>query len=126
MPLPSNEAFVVLDVVDRAISLVITDVRHQKMDDVVFTDGEADIDLVPISSATARTENELAAEDGLGRGSSRVADREPETLGEKFHAACLVNEVERTEFEGELLVRRQGMARQEYHRQVHAKFAQSG
>ena len=44
-PLPGNETFVVLDVVDRAASLIIADVRRQKMDDVVFTDGEADIDL---------------------------------------------------------------------------------
>ena len=64
-PLPGNEAFVVLDFVDRAVSLIITDVRRQKMDDVVFTDGETDIDPVPTSSARAWTENELAADDGL-------------------------------------------------------------
>ena len=45
--------------------MVATDIRRQKMDDVVFTDSETYIDLVPISCASARTENELAADDGL-------------------------------------------------------------
>ena len=34
-----------------------------------------------------------------------------ETPGENLHAACLVDEVERTAFEGEFLVRRLSVAR---------------
>jgi hypothetical protein len=43
------------------------------MDDVVFTDGEADIGLFPIGSADRRHQNELAANDGLvGLGIGRL------------------------------------------------------
>ena len=65
-PLPGNEAFVVLKVVDRAVGLMATDVRRQKIDDVVFTDSKSDIDLVPKGSVYIRPEDELAAEDVLG------------------------------------------------------------
>src|ERR1700722_5403153 len=130
IPLSGYEAFVVLNIVDRPVSLIVADVRRQKKDDVVFTDGETDIDLVPISSVRARTENGFAADDGLhglGTGGGLACfGRGAEPTGENLYAACLVNEVERTAFKGELLVHRPGVARQKYHRQVHAKLAQSG
>src|SRR5260370_27643444 len=122
IPLPGNEAFVVLKVVDRAVGLIATDVRRQKIDDVVFTDGKSDIDLVPKGSVDIRPEDELAADDvlvGLAIG-GWPGGHESETPGENLHAACLVDEVERTAFEGELLVHRLGVARQKYHRQGHA------
>ena len=58
-PLPGNEAFVVLKVVDRAVGLIATDVRRQKMDDVVFTDGKSDIDLVRKGSVEFRLRTSL-------------------------------------------------------------------
>src|SRR5712671_1829468 len=98
------------------------------MDDVVFTDGESDIGLFPIGAVGGWAENELAADDGLvvlGIG-GRLAGfgHESETPGENLHAACLVDEVERTAFEGEFFVRRLEVARQEHYRQVHAALAQ--
>ena len=65
-PLPGNEAFVVLKVVDRAVRLIATDARRQKMDNVVFADGEANIALFPIGAVGGWAENERAADDGRG------------------------------------------------------------
>ena len=100
------------------------------MNDVVFTDGEADIDLFPIDSMAMRPENELTAYEGLvGLGIGGKLGKfghQPETLGQKLHAACFVDEVERTALESEFLVRHRGVARQEHHRQVHAAPAQFG
>ena len=70
IPFPGNEAFVILGAVDREVSFIIADVRHQKMNDIVFADGKSNIDLVPIGPMAGRPENELAADDGLpARGS---------------------------------------------------------
>jgi hypothetical protein len=130
IPWPSNEAFVVLKVVDRAIRPVAADARHQQMNDVVFADGEADIDPVPIGSMAMRPENKLTADDGLvGLGIDGMLGEfghQPETHGEKLHAACFVDEVERTTLKSELLVCQRGVARQEHHRQGHAAPAQFG
>ena len=98
------------------------------MDDVVFTDGETYIDLVPISCASAGLRTSLPqtmgfSASGLAAGLPDFG-HESETLGENLHAACLVDEVERTAIEGEFLVRRLSVARQEHHRQVHAALAQ--
>jgi len=49
----------------------------------------------------------------------------PEATGQSLDTPCLVDEVERTAFEGELLVRRLGVARQEYQRHIHAALPQS-
>ena len=49
-----------------------------------------------------------------------------EATGQNLHATCLVDEVERTAFEGEFLVYQRGVARQEHHRQGHAALAQFG
>ncbi len=73
--MPGNEAFVVLKVVDRTVGLIATDVRRQKLDNVVFTDGEANIALFPIGAVGGWAENERAADDGpVGLGISRRAD----------------------------------------------------
>ena len=130
LPGPGDETFVVLDVINLSISQVVTDVRHEKMDDAVFADGEADIHPVPIGPMDGMPEDELAADDGpvdLGIG-GRLAgfEGEPEATGQNLHAACLVYEVDRASLQGELLVRRLGMARQEHHRQGHAALAQLG
>jgi len=130
IPRPRNEAFIVLKVVDRAIRPVAADTRHQQMNDVVFAHGEADIDPVPIGSMAMRLENELTADDGLvGLGiGGRLGKfgHQPETHGEKLHAACFVDEVERAAFESELLVCQRGVTRQEHHWQGHAAPAQFG
>jgi len=44
VPVPCDEAFVVQTVVECAIGHVATGIRCQQMDDVVFADGEADIE----------------------------------------------------------------------------------
>jgi hypothetical protein len=60
-------------------------------------------------------ENERGAD--AGRGGLGIGGRlarfghESEAPGENLHAACLVDEVERTAFEGEFFVRRLGLAR---------------
>ena len=83
-------------------------------------------------------DNALAVHDGLGGlelaglgvgglgvgGGLAMFGHQPETLGQKLHAACLVDEVERTALESEFLVRQLGVARQEHHRQVNAVPAQ--
>ena len=48
----------------------------------------------------------------------------PEATSQSLDTPCLVDEVEHTAFEGELLVRRLGVARQEHHRDVHAALPQ--
>jgi hypothetical protein len=130
IPRPRNEAFVILQVIDRAVRPVATDVRHQQMNDVVFTDGEPDIDLVPIGSKIMWPENELTADDGLaGLGlGGRITKfgHPPETHGEKLNAACFVDEIKCTALESELLVRQRGVACQEHHRRVHAAPTQFG
>jgi hypothetical protein len=129
LPRPSNEAVVVLKVVDRAVQPIATDVRHQQMNDVVFGDGEADVELVPIGPMAVRPENKLTADDGrVGPGvcGSLLAKcgHQPKTHGQKLHAACFVDKAERTALESEFLVRQLDMARQEHHRQVHSAPAQ--
>jgi hypothetical protein len=58
---PSDEPFVSQPVVDRAIGYIATGVRRQQMDDFVFTDGEAYVHAIPISSTSLWFEDELAA-----------------------------------------------------------------
>jgi hypothetical protein len=49
---------------------------------------------------------------GLGTGGRlATSGHQPETLGQKLDAACLVDKVERTAFEGEFLVCRISVAR---------------
>ena len=55
-----RETFVVLNVVNLAISPVETGARHQKMDDIVFTGGQADIDIIPVGPMDGGPEGKLA------------------------------------------------------------------
>ena len=61
LPSPGDEAFVMQAVVERAIGHERADARHQQMDDFVFPEREADIDLVPVGAAGLRLQPELAA-----------------------------------------------------------------
>jgi hypothetical protein len=74
------------------------------LDDFIFTDGEADVYSVPICSAALRSEDELAARHqlvGLEIGGRLASFRhEPETAGQNLRPTCLVNEIDRTAFEG--------------------------
>jgi len=58
---PGRETFVVLNVVNLAIGPVETDVRRQKMDDIVFSGRQADIDIIPVGPMDGRRESKLAA-----------------------------------------------------------------
>ena len=52
-----------LKVVDGAICLIVTVVRSQQMEDIVFTRAEADIELFPVGSALVQPKQEIAADD---------------------------------------------------------------
>ena len=70
--MPGMEAFVVLDVVNRVVSLIITDIRRQKMDDVVFTDGETDIDLPQsLTISWAQMDDNASAHPANSHGAAR-------------------------------------------------------
>src|SRR5262245_10381893 len=93
---PRQEAFVVLNVVDGAIGLVLADIRGQQLDDVVFAGGEADIGLLPIGSPLGRLQQQIATGDavvGLGTG-GRLVGHESQTPDQDLHAARLVHEVD--------------------------------
>jgi hypothetical protein len=55
-PVSSDEAVVAQAVVDRAIGHKGPGLRRQQMDDVVFPEREADIDLVPVGAAAFHQE----------------------------------------------------------------------
>jgi hypothetical protein len=61
LPITGHEALVVLNVVNLAVGQVATEVRRQEMDDVLLTEGEADISIVPVGPTVRRAENELVA-----------------------------------------------------------------
>jgi hypothetical protein len=100
------------------------------MDDAVFTDGEADIDLVPIGAVDGWPEGDFAADDalvGTGIGGKLAGfGHAPETPDQNLRAAHLVDEIDRASGEGLPFVGDQGVARQENHRQGDAALAQLG
>ena len=85
------------------------------MDGVVFTEGEADIDLFPIGAVDSRPKDELAADQAffrtqIGPGLAGFR-REPETPDQNLQAARLVDEVDRASGERLTFVGDQGVAR---------------
>ena len=65
---PSHEALVVYAVVDRSIGHPAISIRDQEMDNVVLTQGEARILVVPRCPPHIRVEDEFAADHETGRG----------------------------------------------------------
>src|SRR5450755_4814315 len=66
-PVSSNEAFMAQPVINCTVSYVLTHVRSQQMDDVVFAKGEVEIRVVPIDPADIGTQKQLAADHGSVR-----------------------------------------------------------
>src|ERR1700730_5870418 len=127
-PVSGNEAFMAKSVVNGAVGHELGGVRHQQMDDIVFTEGEVEIDVVPIGAADLRFENELVAHHALvylrsGRGLVGF-DHALETPDQNLHAACLVDKVDGASIESQAFVGGQGPSGQEHHRQVYAAPAQ--
>src|SRR5437899_2076619 len=60
-PTPGTEAFMMQTIVDGSVGHAATDIRRQQMHDIVFTEREADVHLIPIRPAYARPQDQLAA-----------------------------------------------------------------
>ena len=61
-----DEPLIVQPVVDRPVCHVPTHVRSQQVDDVVFTKGEAEINILPIGPAYIGSQKQFAADHRLG------------------------------------------------------------
>ena len=67
-PAPSDEAFVVYPIVDRAIGHPAAGFRRQEMDNVVLDQTEAHVGIVPMCPADIWVKHELAADHETCRG----------------------------------------------------------
>src|SRR4029077_7847161 len=118
---PRDESDVMHAVVDCPIGYVAADVRGQQMHDLELGEGEMNIGFVPEGTAAPGLQHQPAAmevvdELGLAGLLHRIGDQ-PQAMGKDGNATGLVDEVERTAVEGELLVGRLRAAGQEDHRQ---------
>src|SRR5258708_35690254 len=115
---PRDETDMVHAVVDRAIGDVVSDAGSQKLDDVEFRQREVEINVVPVGSAYSGLQHQPPPLQDLLRlellGTLARFENESQSLGENWHAARFVDEVEGALVERQVLVCRCRAAREEY------------